>query len=67
VTFEGMSHYTLDFEENAEGWWKPRCVCGYVPGAFPTGEDAADALMQHAYEQGILDATRASRPPKVTG
>jgi hypothetical protein len=48
-------HYSVEFEENAEGWWQPSCSCGKALGIFPTAEDACDALMQHSYEQGILD------------
>lgn len=53
---KGQAHYTESFEPDAEGWWRARCVCGRELGVFPTDEDACDALMEHAYEQGILDA-----------
>lgn len=49
--------------EDDDGWWKPACCCGKELGIFPTAEDAADALMQHAYEQGILDE-RSGRVPR---
>jgi len=50
-----VAHYSVEFEQNAEGWFEPKCSCGQQLGVFPDAETAADALMQHAYEQGVLD------------
>ena len=50
-------HFTNDLTENAEGWWPAVCECGWQGGMYPSPEDAADGLMQHAYEAGWLDAT----------
>lgn len=46
-------HFSVDFAENAEGWWVPRCMCEWEGGPCPTAEDACDALMDHAYESGV--------------
>lgn len=54
-------HYTVEFAEH-EGWWRARCNCGADLGVYPDGEDAADALMQHAYEQGVLDERNGHVP-----
>ena len=55
-------HWTLDFERDDEGWWHGRCTCGWDGGEYPDAEDAADALMEHAYACGAVDATeRAGR------
>ena len=48
------AHYSESFEQNGEGWYEPVCSCGAKPGVFPDAETACDALMQHAYEAGIL-------------
>lgn len=53
-------HYIVAFEENEDGWWVPHCNCGFKLSAHPTAEDAADALMWHAYERGYADASKAS-------
>lgn len=53
-------HYSAGFEQNDEGWYEPECNCGWKFGPCPDAETAADALMQHAYEQGIIDQ-RAGR------
>ena len=58
---ELTQHYSEDFEENDEGWWVPKCACGWVyAGVVPSAEDAADALMDHAYWAGQLDEKRRS-------
>ena len=54
-----MPHESLEFETNGEGWWEPVCTCGARPGVFPDAETACDALMQHAYEAGVLAAEQA--------
>jgi hypothetical protein len=51
-------HFSVDFERDDEGWWPGRCNCGADLGVFPEAEDATDALMQHAREQGYLEAKR---------
>lgn len=53
-----QAHYTVDLEPDAEGWFLARCDCGWLAGPFPAAEDAADALMDHAYEQGRSAAAR---------
>jgi len=53
-------HYSVNFERNEDGWYVPECVCGWKWAAVPDAEDAADALMQHAREQGYLEAQRDS-------
>ncbi len=45
-------------EPNEEGWFIPRCQCGWKWIACPDAETAADALMEHAYEQGYAAAMR---------
>ena len=49
------AHYSVNFEPNNEGWYVPECQCGWSWPVVPDAETCADALMQHAYEQGILD------------
>lgn len=50
---EPIVHVSADFYENDEGWWEPRCCCGwYFGGVVPSAEDACDALMDHAYAAG---------------
>jgi hypothetical protein len=41
-------HATAELVRNDEGWWPALCFCGWDGGLFPSAEDAADALMQHA-------------------
>jgi len=52
------AHYSVNFEPNDEGWYVPECQCGWTWAPVPDAEDAADALMQHAREQGYLEAKR---------
>lgn len=54
-------HISDEFEEK-DGWWEPTCACGATLGVFPDVETAADALMEHAYEQGILDERHGHVP-----
>lgn len=54
-------HYSIDFERDDEGWWIGRCKCGWEGGWFPDAEDAADALMDHAYTEGVADAVESAR------
>jgi hypothetical protein len=49
-------HYSVGFERDDEGWWLGRCHCGWEGGMYPDAEDAADALMDHAYACGVADA-----------
>lgn len=51
-------HYSVELEPDDEQWWPGRCSCGADLGPFPTAEDAADGLMQHAYDAGYADALR---------
>lgn len=54
------AHYSERFEENGEGWWVPRCKCGWKGGSYPDAEDACDALMDHAYDAGLHDGAHDS-------
>jgi len=54
-------HYSVDFAPDDEGWYEGRCNCGATLGLFPTAEDTCDALMQHAREQGYLEAQRDAK------
>lgn len=56
-------HYTTELEENDEGWWPAKCACGAALGDFPAAEDAADALMDHAYQQGFAAAMNQNEGP----
>jgi len=47
-------HYSLDLAEDDQGWFPGRCNCGADLGIFPTAEDACDALMDHAFDAGIV-------------
>lgn len=49
------AHYSVNFEENDEGWYVPECQCGWTWAPVPDAETAADALMEHAYVQGVRD------------
>lgn len=52
-------HFSADFYEDDDRWWRARCNCGWeAPSIYPAAEDAADVLMDHAYEQGRLAAAR---------
>lgn len=46
-------HYSIDLVSDDAGWWHGKCQCGMDLGAFPEAEDAADALMQHAFDVGF--------------
>lgn len=49
-------HMSTGLHEDDDGFWRAACMCGTALGAFPSAEDACDALMQHAREQGFLEA-----------
>lgn len=51
-----LKHHSIDFYEHAD-WWEATCNCGANLGVFPDAETAADALMQHAYEEGLAAAS----------
>lgn len=51
-------HVTVDLEPNDEGWYPAVCQCGQSLGIFPAAEDAADALMDHAYKAGLRDGSK---------
>lgn len=57
-------HFSIDVSPNDEGWFEARCDCGWNGGMFPDAEDLCDALMQHAYEQGWIDAKHEDNPPE---
>lgn len=57
-TTPATQHYSVEFRQDEAGWWRGKCVCGWGGGAYPDVEDAADALMDHAYEQGYSGALR---------
>jgi hypothetical protein len=60
VLAEPIAHASDDFYENDEGWWEPRCCCGWYFGAVvPSAEDACDALMDHVYEAALARANTA--------
>lgn len=51
---DALAHASTDFYENDEGWWEPRCCCGWYFGAVvPSAEDACDALMDHVYDVAL--------------
>ena len=43
------------FEAEPDGSYRARCECGFNYGPFPGVEDAVDALMDHAYMEGMDD------------
>lgn len=47
------AHYSVEFERDGKGWWPGRCLCGWDGGMYPDAEDAADALMDHAFQVGV--------------
>lgn len=49
-------HYSVEFQENAEGWWPAKCNCGVDLGLFPEAEIAIDELMDHARSVGRCEA-----------
>lgn len=51
-----VSHFSVDFFADEEGWWIPRCNCGFVGSPCPDAEDAVDVLMDHAYEVAVMEA-----------
>ena len=55
-------HYTDTWEETDSGFWSAICSCGVDLGFFPDSEVAADALMDHAYQQGLNDSRRRAEP-----
>lgn len=57
-----MMHLSVDFYENDEGWWEPRCACGWSFGVVPDAETAADALMQHARERALIEDVGKDTP-----
>jgi hypothetical protein len=58
-------HYSVDFYEEAS-WWEAKCNCGANLGVFPDAETACDALMQHAYEEGVA-VQQAAKSGEDTG
>jgi hypothetical protein len=57
----GTDHYSMDLAPDEEGWWPGRCKCGWDGGMYPSADDAADALMDHAYTEGAADTADAAR------
>lgn len=55
------AHVTVDLEPDEEGWYPAVCQCGQNLGVFPGAEDAADALMDHAYNAGLRDGAGEAR------
>lgn len=55
-------HYASDFTADDDGFWPGKCECGWNGGLFPGPEDAADALMDHAYEHGWKGCRRVHLP-----
>ncbi len=51
-------HYSVALEPDDEQWWPGNCHCGVSLGMFPTAEDACDALMDHARQEGYAEALR---------
>lgn len=47
-------HYSLDLEPDDQGWFTAKCNCGWEAVGYPTAEDTCDALMQHAFEAGLV-------------
>jgi hypothetical protein len=63
ATTSGRSHFTVDgFLEDKLGFFVAECDCGWTTPPSPDTETAADFLMQHAYEQGILDERNGHVP-----
>ena len=54
-------HLSVDFYENDEGWWEPKCECGWTFGVVPDAETAVDALMQHARERALIEDVEGSK------
>jgi hypothetical protein len=53
------AHYTVDgIEQDDLGFYVAVCACGWRLPACPDEGIAADGLMQHAYEAGILTAQK---------
>lgn len=42
------------FIEDEDGFMTARCACTWTMGPLPGPEEVADALMDHAYEEGCL-------------
>jgi hypothetical protein len=54
------AHYTVDgLEQDERGFFVPKCACGWECFPCPDEDTATDALMQHAYEAGILTERKA--------
>jgi hypothetical protein len=55
------AHYTVEGMDDTDdlGFFSPVCACGWPCPPCPDQETAADALMQHAYEAGILTERKA--------
>lgn len=54
-------HASSEFYADADGWWRPRCICGWDFGApVPSAEDACDALMDHVQDVTVEEIRGAS-------
>jgi hypothetical protein len=63
-----QQHYSVDLDDLVDGGFvKATCGCGADLGVYPTYEDAADALMWHAYERGIRDEAESRAEQFVSG
>lgn len=51
-----IDHYCIGLDEPKDGWYIGQCKCGWNGGEYPTADDACDALMDHAYEEGCAYA-----------
>ena len=61
------AHYSVEFERDGGGWWPGRCQCGWDGGMYPDAEDAADALMDHAFAAGLAAVSVPVPPPSKEG
>lgn len=48
------AHYSKELIEDNMGFFTSVCACGWRCPPCPDEETRTDALMQHAYEAGIL-------------
>lgn len=48
-------HLSTDFCEQPDGFWEPKCECGWHGGHVPDAETAVDFLMQHAREMALIE------------
>lgn len=59
------AHMSVSLEPNGDGWYPLVCGCDQNLGVFPSAEDAADALADHAYavgrQDGIQEAMERTR------